>query len=155
LFASLVGQESADFLAVHPRRVEELRLSLLAEIERAAPAPKSTRRWAISRGYEGIEQARVVVVNIRSAGERRGAERLVRDLERLRKDEAVFRDVRGRRGQRTASTEMIANLAHSHDHGLKKALARIGRCWAAARSEPRSGDRARGWGDGPRLRGLA
>jgi hypothetical protein len=128
---SLVGRDLADALRADPRRIEELRLSLLAgvEKERAVPPPAPTRHWAIARGYEGIERAQVVVVNIRGADERRGAERLARDLGRLRKDEAVFRDVLGWRGSRTAITAVVANLADPRDRGLKKALARIGRSW--------------------------
>jgi molybdopterin-guanine dinucleotide biosynthesis protein len=129
--ASLFGQPLAEAIGATPSRLEETRATMLAglERERTAPAPEPTEHWAIARGYEGIEHAQVVVVNIRSAGERRSGEKLVSDLARLRKDEAIFQDILGWRGHRIPVTALVANLADPRDSGLKKALARIRRAF--------------------------
>jgi hypothetical protein len=56
-------------------------------------------------------------------------ERLLRQPEigRLRKDDAVFNDIVGYRGTKTAVTVVIANLLDAKDAGRKKALARVRR----------------------------
>ena len=129
-----VGEALAESAALDPKLLDSTRASMLAgvEKERAAPPPAPTKHWAITAGYEGIEQAQVVVVNIRSADERPGAQRLVDDLVRLRKDEAIFQDILRRRGHRIPITAVVADLADPGDPGLKKALARIRRAFRLA-----------------------
>lgn len=128
LVRSHLGETLAEHMCA-PSRLEETRASMLAilQSERAAAAPDPVKRWTIAPGYEGIEHAQTVVVNVRAPGERRGAERLVEDLARLRKDEAIFQDILGWRGHRIPITAVVANLADPHDPGLKKVLARIRR----------------------------
>lgn len=124
-----VGEALAESVALDSKLVDSTRASMLAGLkkERAAPPPAPTQHWAIAAGYEGIEQAQVVVVNVHNAEERPGAQRLVNDLVRLRKDEAVFQDILGWRGHRIPITAVVADLADPGDPGLKKALARVRR----------------------------
>ena len=77
-----VGEALAESVALDPKLVDSTRASMLAGLkkERAAPPPAPTQHWAIAAGYEGIEQAQVVVVNLRNVDERPGAQRLVDDL---------------------------------------------------------------------------
>ena len=109
--------------------LDELRKTLLAKVTEArrAPPPQATEHWAIAEGYEGIQRAPVVVVNVRRHDQQEQAERMVSELKRLRKDDEVFHDVLGPRGKRTPITAVAADLSDARDPGTKKALARIKR----------------------------
>jgi hypothetical protein len=99
--------------------------SMLALRQRGAL--RATRRWKLAAGYAGIERAGLVVVNVRSEAEREGAARLLAQLQRVRKDDDVRRDVLGPFGRKTAITAVVADLAKLDDPGTKKAVARIRR----------------------------
>lgn len=86
-----------------------------------------TERWVLAPGYQGIERAKLVVVNVRDEDERRRGGRLIEDIARLRRDPAVFADVNVIRSQRIPITAVVADLADPKDAGLKKALARVKR----------------------------
>jgi hypothetical protein len=118
----------ADFL-------EEARTKLLQGIAQArrAPPPPPTEHWAVAGGYQGVEQAQLVVVNIRAEAERPRADELVADVGRLRKEAGLFHDILGSRGTRIPVTAVVANLADPRDRGTGKALARVRR---AARVTP-------------------
>ena len=111
------------------RLLEEARANLLAGVARGrrAPAPSPTECWAVAGGYEGIEHAQLVVVNIRSEAERQRGEQLVADVGRLRKDAGLFDDILGFRGSKIPVTAVVANLADPLDAGTKKAVARMRR----------------------------
>jgi len=128
LVTSYLGQALAEHMCM-PGRINETRatISAILKRERVAPAPESTKHWAIAPGYEGIEHAQAVLVNIRNPEERRGAQRLLQDLTQLRQDKAIFQDILGWRGHRIPITAVVADLADPRDSGLKKMLARIGR----------------------------
>jgi hypothetical protein len=66
-------------------------------------------------------------VNLRDPAERSAAEQLLVDLARLRKDDALFNDIVGLRGNRLPITAVVANLADPRDAGRKKAVARVRR----------------------------
>ena len=119
-----------------PRVLDQLRHSLetrLGEVRRAPP-PAPTEHWALGEGYAGIERAQLVVVNVRSDTDHRAAESVVAELERLRKDAEVYRDVVGLRGNKLPITAVVADLANPKDPGLKKAVARVKR--ATKRRQP-------------------
>jgi hypothetical protein len=82
-----------------------------------------TEHWAVAGGYEGVEHAQLVVVNIRGEAERQRGEQLVADVGRLR----LFDDILGFRGSRIPITAVVANLADPRDAGTKKAVARVRR----------------------------
>jgi len=82
---------------------------------------------ALEDGYEGIERAQLVVVNVRSDADRRAAVAVLEDVTRLRKDEAVYQDVLGHRGNKLPVTAVVADLSNPKDVGLKKAVARVKR----------------------------
>ncbi len=130
LVTRYLGETLAEYMC-SPGRVEETRASMTAILERegAAPAPEPKEHWAIAPAHAGIEHAQVVVVNIRDAKERNGAQRLVEELARLRRDKAIFDDILGWRGHRIPITAVVADLADSRDAGLKKVLTRIGRAF--------------------------
>lgn len=92
-----------------------------------ASAPQLTEQWVLADGYEGLAQAQLVVINVRSAGDRITADTLVAEIPRLRKDPDVFRDVIGFAGDRRAITAVVANLEDPRDPGVKKAVARVRR----------------------------
>ena len=81
----------------------------------------------MEEGYEGIERAELVVMNVRSDAERDAAQVLVEEVRRLRKDQAVFDDVIGPHGNRVPVTAVVANVSNPRDRGLKKAVARVRR----------------------------
>ena len=66
----------------------------------------------------------MIIVNLRGNEDGDGADRLLADLDRLRKDKQVFDDVLGWRGKKTPVT---ADLSNVKDAGTKKAVARIRR----------------------------
>jgi len=118
----------------NPRIFELGRPGLAANLAklRAVPSPKPTEHWALAPGYEGIERAGLVVGNVNGDDEQPQAGLFLRDVARLRKDEAVFRDVIGWRGCRVPVTAVVANLTEPQDAGLKKALARVKRAVRSA-----------------------
>lgn len=91
------------------------------------PDPAPAERWALEEGYEGIERAQLVVVNIRDEQERPAAKALLDELSRLRKDDVVFREAVGPRGNKLPITAVAADLLNPKDAGLKKAVARVKR----------------------------
>ena len=124
-----VGGPIVELARKRPGLLEETRAKLLVGIAQArkAPAPRPTEHWALADGYEGVEHAQLVVVNIREDAERQRAEQLVTDVGRLRKDAALFGDILGSRGNKVPVTAVVANLADSEDRGRRKALARVRR----------------------------
>jgi len=129
LLAEMIGLPIGDLARRNPRLLEEARANLLAGIAstRKAPPPTPTEHWSIAEGYQGIEHAQLVVVDVRSDLEREHGERLVADVVRLRKDDALFEDILGFRGHRTPITTVVANLKDQRDAGRKKAVARVRR----------------------------
>ncbi len=129
LLGEMIGGPIVDLARRNPRLLEEARANLLAGIAsaRKAPPPTPTEHWSIAAGYQGIEQAQLVVVDIRSDLEREHGERLVADVVRLRKDDALFRDILGFRGHKIPITAVVANLKDQTDVGCKKAIARVKR----------------------------
>lgn len=125
----MLGGPIVELARKHPALLEDARARLLQDIAQArrAPPPPPTEHWAVAGGYRGIEQAQLLVVNIRAEAERPPAERLVADVGRLRKDAALFRDILGPRGTRIPVTAVVANLADPRDRGTRKALARVRR----------------------------
>jgi hypothetical protein len=105
----------------------------LDELRQASPPPP-TEYWVLGDGYAGIERAQLVIVNVRSDAERQKAQSVVVDVARLRKDQDVFLDVLGRRGNKLPITTVVADLSNPKDAGLKKALARVKR--AMKRRQP-------------------
>lgn len=131
LLGDVVGGPIAEFARKSPALMEDVRAKLVADIAmaRKAPLPKPTLQWGISDPYSGIERAQLVVVNVRSDGERRAGDQLVADMVRLRKDEQLFSDIIGFRGSRTSITAVVADLSRPDDPGRKKALVRARRAF--------------------------
>jgi molybdopterin-guanine dinucleotide biosynthesis protein len=129
LLDRMIGAPMADIARKHPGLLEETRDKMLAGIAlaRKAPAPAPTEHWAIAGGYEGIERAQLVVINVRSAAQRERGESLLAGVHRIRRDRAVFDDVLGFRGTKIPITAVVADLADGNDAGTKKALARVRR----------------------------
>ncbi len=62
--------------------LEPLCKEVLEVIEQTlqAPPPKPTEHWALSEGFQGIEQAQVVVINVRNAPQRERGEEMLRQV---------------------------------------------------------------------------
>jgi hypothetical protein len=135
LLGQMIGGPIVDLARTDPRIFEEARLGLLADIARArkSPPPPPTEHWALAEGYEGLERAQLVVVNIRAETERPRAEELVADVGRLRKEPALFENILGTRGTRIPVTAVVSNLVDPEDRGRKKAVARVRRVLPARR----------------------
>jgi len=123
----MIGGAAVNLARQRPSLLEAARVSLLAGIDRARTArlPNPTEHWAIAEGYEGIEHAPLVVVNVRGDGQRDRAQWLLADLARVRKNEQVFNDVLGWRGTRVPITAVAADLSDERDPGTRKAVARV------------------------------
>lgn len=129
LLGQMVGAPLAELARKSPKLAEDTRARFLEAVAqaRSAPPPKPTEHWAIADGYEGIERAQLVVINVRDDGERERGDRLVAEVHRIRKDAAVFDDILGYRGNKIPVTAVVANVADRNDAGTKKALARVRR----------------------------
>ena len=127
----IVGGPMVEFARKSPKLMEDTRAKLLAGVAaaRKAPPPRPTQHWAVRDRYSGVEQAQLVVVNVRKDSERGAGEQLAADLVRLRKEEDLFNDVLGFRGNRTPITAVVANLAQPADPGRKKAIVRVRRAF--------------------------
>ena len=127
VLARLIGPAVGEFASRQPGLVEQERRRALTELAevRSRPVAKHRMRWAVADTYRGIERAQLVVVNIRDDTEKDTGETLLGEVGRLRKDDAVFADVMGPRGNRVPVTAVVANLTQPTDPGTKKALARI------------------------------
>lgn len=129
-----LGISAAELFRRKPELFEGERSTLLAglaKLARGRPA-KPTPHWAVAERYAGIESAGLVVVNVPDHADREQAERLLREVARIRSDEAVVQDVLAFRGDRIQITAVIADLADPVDAGRKKALARVRRAIKAA-----------------------
>ncbi len=128
-----VGDAVVEFARKKPELLENARNTMLAHLAQARKAPtrKPLAQWAVAERYAGIENAGLVVVNVRHDSNREEAERLVAEVVRLRKDEEVFKDVLSFRGHRGQITAVVANLEEPCDPGRKKALARVRRALRA------------------------
>lgn len=137
LLAQIAGARLASFTRSRPELLEQMRGELLAAIAtvRHAPPPKPAQRWGLAAGYEGIERAQLVVVNVHGDRERERGESLAAEIGRLRKDEAVFNDILGHRCSKTPITVVVANLLDAKDPGRKKALARVRRAMRVGASD--------------------
>lgn len=129
LLEQMIGGAVVDFAQQRPAVFEAARATLLAGVDRVrnTPPPSPTEHWAIAQGYEGIEHAQLIVVNVRDHGQRECALQLLADLTRLRKDKQVFDDVLGWRGTRIPITAVIADLSDQRDPGTRKAVGRVKR----------------------------
>lgn len=90
-------------------------------------SPRRSERWAVAPEYAGIENAQLVVASARDEEELGRCEELIRDVFRLRGDDAVFHDIRHIGMHRTPVTAVAARLDDPKDPGLKKALLRVKR----------------------------
>jgi hypothetical protein len=129
ILAGLIGPGLGEFALQQPELVEQERRKALAQLAelRSRPVAKHRMRWAVADTYRGIERAQLVVINIRDHTEKDKGEALLAEVARLRKDDVVFTDVMGPRGNRVPITAVVANLTQPTDPGTKKALARIRR----------------------------
>ena len=141
LLGQMVGAPLASFARRRPELLEKMRGDLLAGIAtvRHAPPPKPTQHWGLAAGYEGIEHAQLVVINVHGDRERERGEGLAAEIGRLRKDEAVFNDILGYRGRKTPVTVVVANLLDAKDPGRKKAIARVRRALRVGAPEKNEG----------------
>jgi len=124
-----LGKEIGSLLSMNSGRLDEFRDQFVDLMEKArrAPPPEPTEHWAIADGYDGIERAQVVVVNLRFENQRERAEGMLAELRRIRGDEEVFADVLAPLGKRTPITAVVAKLSDPSDPGTRKIVARIKR----------------------------
>jgi hypothetical protein len=125
----MAGAPLPAFDRERPELLERIRADLLARIVQArrAPPAEPTEHWAIAEGYQGIERAQLVVVNVHGTDEHGRGEALAREVGRLREDAAVFHDIVRLHGHKTPITVTVANLLDRSDAGRKKAVARVRR----------------------------
>lgn len=123
------GGAIAQLARANPALAEEARTSLLEGIARvsSAPPPAATEYWAVTASHAGIEGGQLVVINVRDGEPRGHAERVIRDLARLRKEDDLFGDILGARGTRIPITAVVADLRNPKDAGRRKAIRRVKR----------------------------
>lgn len=94
---------------------------------RRAPPPTPTEVWSLAPHLEGLQRAQLIVLNVRSADERRAAAAVLDEIPGLRKDDEMHRDVIGHLGDRRPITSVVADLSDPREPGVKKAVARARR----------------------------
>lgn len=109
--------------------VSEMR-ALTEKVRAAGPRPPE-KRWVLAEGLEGIETAEVVAVNVSTLKERKRADTMVEELQRLRKDKDVFKDIVGHRGSRSPILARVVDLTDTGDKNMKSLLRRIERTISA------------------------
>ncbi len=128
------GLSDGDLLAAEDEIIDERGLieipdeeaEILTEhIKHGVPVHKEG--WFVKESHSGLAEALVVVINIHGEHERPAAERLLREIRRVREDEKIMRDILGGWVSRRSQSAYIANLADPRDKELKKALSRIKR----------------------------
>jgi hypothetical protein len=121
LLARLITPALGEFALQQPALVEQERRKALAQLAelRSRPVAKQQMGWVMADNYRGIERAQLIVVNIRDHTEKDKSEALLAEVARLCKDDAVFTDVMGPRGNRVPITAVVANLAQPTDPGTK------------------------------------
>ncbi len=136
LLGETLGVTFAALATTRPHGLDDVRRSLNATLSdaREAGPDEPTEHWALEEGYAGLERAQLVVVNVRPDADRHTADALIEDIARLRKDDAIHRDVLGLGGSKVPVTAVVADLLNPKDAGLKKAVARVKR--ATRRSSP-------------------
>ena len=127
LLEQVVGMPIGMFARRHKSILEQTRADLLQAITRLRNAPPPSERWTVAKGYEGIERAQLVVVNVRDDAERRQAAELIGVLGRLRTETGLFDELVGAYGTKIPITAVVADLTDAKEAGLRKALARVGR----------------------------
>lgn len=129
LFSAGVGGPLVARALHRPRILSDLRRATKTRLDevRRAPPPPPTEHWVLEEDYAGIEHAQLVVVNVRTDGERAAAEIAVDQITRLRTDDEVHRDVVGLRSSKVPITAVVADLLNPKDAGLKKSVMRAKR----------------------------
>jgi hypothetical protein len=132
LIEELLGAPLALFAESRPELLNSLRSDIETTLNRIGsvePSGQLSDRWELTEPYRGIENAQLVVINIRGTAEQRRGEAARGDVLRLRKDPRVFEDVFRLRGSRVPITAAVANLNNERDRGLKKAIRRTMRAF--------------------------
>jgi hypothetical protein len=129
VYSEVLGERFAALARQYPAVLERSyanMMSMLAQLRRAPPG-EPIEYWGLAAGYEGIELAGLVIVNIHDEAQREVAGRLVAEVHRMRTDPELFRDIVGRLGSKHRITAVVANLGVPGDAGLRKAVGRIKR----------------------------
>lgn len=128
------GEQLADHARRHFELVEDVRAKLVAELREAGrrSGQSQRERWAIADRYAGIENAQLVIVNVRTEDDRAAAKELAADVKRVREESEFFDDIIGHRGTRVPVTVVTADVTVPAGVELKKALARIRRAVRSA-----------------------
>lgn len=98
---------------------------VLATLGRRSRTLSLTAQWSVAASHRGIENAGLVVVNVRADQDRVEADRLVEEVGRIRSDDELRTALLGRSARRQRITAVVANVADPKDPGTKKATARI------------------------------
>ena len=124
-----LGEPLVGVALANPAVLAEIGAKAKTELARlrAAPSPEPTEHWAIAPGYEGVEQAQLVVVHVEQEEQRPYGEAFLEEVARIRRDKEVFKDVLGRRGNRLPITAVVARLGDPKDPGTRRALMRVQR----------------------------
>lgn len=105
--SGLQGDRFLDTLRQHPEVLQAMR----TEISKGARPRKPAEGWALAPGYEGIQKAGLVLVPVHGEEERLGAQRLLAEIPRLRKDPELFRAILGPLGSRVPITAIAVDLS--------------------------------------------
>jgi hypothetical protein len=128
--AEELGKPMATLALRRPELLDELGASMKRGLDkvRQAPPPAPTEHWALSERYQGLAGAQLVIVNLYGEDDRARAEKLCREIHRVRKDPPVFEDVIGVCGNRVPITAVVTNLENPQDPGWRKCSSRVRRC---------------------------
>ena len=91
--------------------------------------PIHNERWSVPDGYADLFLCDAAVINVHGARELEAAGRMAADIRRVRKDEALMRDVLETHSPVLRPSLFIADLSDPKHGGTKQAVARIKRAF--------------------------
>ncbi len=114
----LIGRRAAKDAERVPElgdRLSEHWLGLLQKRREEAPPPLPKEYWTVPKGYDGIQHADLVIVNLRDESQRAGAEQVANDIRRIHSDPAMIRDLLEGAAPREEAVVVAGNLAREGD----------------------------------------
>jgi len=91
--------------------------------------PIHNERWSVPDGHTDLFLCDAVVINVHGARESEAAERMAADIRRVRKDEALAREVLESHSPVSRPSLFIADLSDPKHPGTRQAVARIKRAF--------------------------
>ncbi|MFB6352224.1 MAG: hypothetical protein ABEN55_09835 [Bradymonadaceae bacterium] len=88
---------------------------------------RTSSKYRITEGYDGIQFAKVVAINVRNEHERDRGEALAEQIRDLRRDDELYEELLSPGGDRRQITIRVVDLSDPDDSGVRDLVRRIAR----------------------------